>query len=755
MARSSRKRKQARAKREAAARKRTAQRARNIADDLVREVIERYDRLADPATPAAEAAALIAEHYQGTPVSSLIADTLLGKGSSPERLNQIAEALLAHGTRYAAGAQDQEGAAETESAAESGGTGSGAAPSLTALTFAAGAARAAGDRAAARRLLDQALAVAADSGDPHTRSELARHLSASGRHAEAVELLEARLREEPGDIAAGECYGSMIELLYERVSVGAPDECGCGLSRAWADCCGPRERAAIDRFADRKGLNEFLAAVHAYAAESGFGTAIQDQVTEWLASTDELEWDPAERDQLAGLAEETALLGAGDASEDDGESGGGTAVTADVTGEGATETGDDAEHDERSVMTAFAADPSVPAELAARAVAWAGHIHYGLWQVAEPGPAPGLWCTDISSSVTRYAEFPAEVTDGTPRWAVWLGALVPVDGIWRCTGRGLWLSPDEADAAAELVQDAFTAIVAELTGQRGKKRSRPRTGPLRFGRAEPYGVFADHDEPAPDYAVTLLSKVTAALLQRVVGEVHAHRTTPPGLLNSDGDQMCLITARIAVSDGEQTADRLARRTDFEREPGDPGRVVWLGLPVPDAQRATMLAEVTAQFRAQGLPGPALDEPERPQRWIRGTLKVRGNEIVAEVNSAERLARLLDILARAGTSPVVTGETRVDPAEDIGWPGGPRALPGGTAPAGEGWEKHWLDEKVPALRGRTPRQAAHGKERPRLEALLRQAEYEASLLAAQGKPGIDTVWLRHELAMDDDQEDARR
>ena len=71
--------------------------------------------------------------------------------------------------------------------------------------------------------------------------------------------------------------------------------------------------------------------------------------------------------------------------------------------------------------------------------------------------------------------------------------------------------------------------------------------------------------------------------------------------------------------------------------------------------------------------------------------------------------------------------------------------GGAAPASEGWEKHWLDEKVPALRGRTPRQAAQGKERPRLEALLRQAEYEAGLLAAQGKPGIDTAWLRHELA----------
>jgi tetratricopeptide (TPR) repeat protein len=602
LARSSRQRKQARAKREAAAaRKRRTAQARDWVNVLAREVNERYDRLADPATPVAEAAAVIAEVYDGAPVSSLMADSLLVRGSSPERLREIGEQLLA---------------------------GSGAAPSLTALTFAAGAARAAGDAAAARRLLDQALAVAADpeTGDPDTLSELARHLDASGRAAEAVELLEARLREEPDDLVAAERYGVFIERLYERVNGEALDECRCGLGQGqpWADCCGPRERAALGRFTDRKGLNDFLAAVRAYAAKAGFAAAIQDEVAEWLEAADDLEWASAERDQLAGLAEEIAQLGGGAGDDEDDE-------------------------DDRGVMAAFGSDPSVPAELSARAVAWAGHIHYGLWQVAEPVASPGLWCTDISSSVTRYAEFPAEIADGTPRWAVWLGALVPIDGIWRCTGNGLWLSPDEADAAAELVQDGYVAITAELTGKRAKP-SRLTGGRLRFGRAEPHGVYAIREDPAPDYAISLLSKVTAAMLQSIVVEVHAHRTTPPGLVNSDGDQMCLITARITVGDGEQAADRLARRTDFERDPGEPGRMVWLGRSVPEAQRGAMLAEVTAQLRSQGLADPELDEPECPQRWIRGTLKIRRREIAAEVNSAERLARLLDILARARAQP---------------------------------------------------------------------------------------------------------
>ncbi len=40
------------------------------------------------------------------------------------------------------------------------------------------------------------------------------------------------------------------------------------------------------------------------------------------------------------------------------------------------------------------------------------------------------------------------------------------------------------------------------------------------------------------------------------------------------------------------------------------------------------------------------------------------------------------------------------------------------------------------------------ERILLETQLRQFEYEAAVLAANGEQGIDTPWLRHELDMDD-------
>lgn len=92
------------------------------------------------------------------------------------------------------------------------------------------------------------------------------------------------------------------------------------------------------------------------------------------------------------------------------------------------------------------------------------------------------------------------------------------------------------------------------------------------------------------------------------------------------------------------------------------------------------------------------------------------------------------------------EKRIDPAQDFGWAAGQRATQGGEAAAAEGWEKFWLDERVPALGGRTPQQAARGPERPYLEAMLRQFEYEADLLTADGKTGVDTAWLREQLDM---------
>jgi hypothetical protein len=190
-----------------------------------------------------------------------------------------------------------------------------------------------------------------------------------------------------------------------------------------------------------------------------------------------------------------------------------------------------------------------------------------------------------------------------------------VDGTWRSTGRGVRLSPAEGDAAAELAHEATMTLIHSIAGKPMKKRSRGMGEPMRFGRAEPLGVYVDLDEQTLPSAAGLFSRVTGGLLSRIVAEVQMYRSASPEL---------------------------------------------------------------------------------------------------------------------------------------------RALPRGLASTALGWEKQWLDEPVPAQRGRTPRQAAaRDQECPPLEGLLRQFEYEADLLAAEGKSRIDTDWLRQELGMDSGPKDRIR
>jgi hypothetical protein len=680
MASSNRRKKQNRAK---AAAKQAEARRRRATTTRIRAVQARLSRIYHPETPTAELAILLAEHYQGVPVAGWLPAALLREGSSLARLQDAAKLMLT--------SQD--------------------APSLTALTFAAAVAGAAGNAEEERRLIDQALA-ADEADDPEVRLEVIDFISTSGHAAEAVELLEQRLKEAPDDDFASDLYGMAIERAYATAS---------------ADETAVRERAAVHRFADRTGLVAVRDAVSAFLDGTDLGEAVRARVTEELSVADDVDWSPEDRVAFGQLAEEIALLTV-DLGQDEGE-------TSDNIGDLLAD-----EDPPGTPLRAFAADPSAPTVLAARSLAWHEHIHYGVWRIDDPVPAPGLRCIDIVSGGERYVEFPAEATAGLPRWTVWLGGLVPVDGIWRSTGVGVTLSPTEADAVAESVEEAALAMVQALAGE----PEVPPT-PIPFGHAEPHGVYADDQEPVSAEMASLVGKVAGAMITRIAADVHRYRATPPAIANTDGDPMCLISATITVEEG--TAGKLAARPDFDRDSDESDRITWWGALIPDGQREAMMAEAMAQLRAQG--HKDVEAPEGPQRWVRGVLWVRGREITAEVNSRQRLTRLLDILRMVGSDPVVTSEKRIDPAQDFAWAAGQRAARGGAAAAAEGWEKFWLDEKVPALGGRTPRQAARGRERPYLEAMLRQFEYEADLLGADGKTGVDSAWLREQLDMPSD------
>jgi hypothetical protein len=439
-------------------------------------------------------------------------------------------------------------------------------------------------------------------------------------------------------------------------------------------------------------------------------------------------WEPAELEPIERLAIEHAWTAAGVPDPDDDW--------------------DDDEDGRDNVLTALASDPATAPEIAARAKAWREHVRYGLWQVPDPVPAPGLWCMELCTGHELYVAFAPEQIEQLARWSVLVGAVVPIDGAWRATGAMVRVSPQEADALCESIKAATETVVGGLTGRRSKRAGNRLRGPAPFGRAAPHNVYAYEQEPASPAVAALISTVTGVMLSRLVGEVHASRARPPSLQNTDGDPLCMIKARVAVRDAADVMARLAAHPDFDAQPEDASQLTWLGHEVPAAQRKAMLAEAVAQLQAQGHtdidPGPA-----DANRWVRGLVQIQDEELAVEVNSQQRLAGIVAVLDEIGAEPAIVEESRVDPGLDLPWSGGQVPMGGGLASPEEGWERQWLDEPVPALLGRTPRQAARSAEQPRLEALLRQLEHDADLLAQTGQRGADVEWLREHLDMPTD------
>lgn len=144
------------------------------------------------------------------------------------------------------------------------------------------------------------------------------------------------------------------------------------------------------------------------------------------------------------------------------------------------------------------------------------------------------------------------------------------------------------------------------------------------------------------------------------------------------------------------------------------------------------------------------EDDGPQRWVRGVLSFQEKKLIVEVNSRERWAALRQLLLSLGHDPEVSFEHSVDPKLELPWgtniaPQKERGKISGSKGFREAWARHWPDEPVPALGGKTPREAAKDPEgRIRLEALLREFEYSASVNRSRGVDDFDVSRLREEL-----------
>jgi hypothetical protein len=659
VAKSSRRKKQDRAKTEA---RRAEQSRLRAKADRGRQVVEHYSRLLDPKTGPAEAAELLAADMPDTLAAGAMVRMRLNLGVPAEEIGETARLLLAVAPEP---------------------------PGIGVLTVAAWAAHLAGDEDGEHRYARELLDRADTSGDTGMRLEVIRGVSVRGHPGEACELIEPFLREHPDDERAAEVYADALGRAHGQAEPG------------------DRERAALARYADRSGIDVLREELCAFLDRTDWGETVRKRAAAGRARLEKEYWGPTEHDVFEALAAEVAVKYPDDSVSDDSgvARAGGLANTA---------------------LRTFAADPKVPAELSARASEWDDHVHYGVWQLPDPIGAPGVWCTDLVSGARRYAQFPAALPGEAAPWSVWLGALVPVDGIWRGTGAGIWLSPVEGDAVAEC---AYRAAEYEIMAMTDVPRDRlPEPGAIRFGQAEPYCVRWEAGEDEEPEFTDFAGIVSAAWLTTLVSQVWLKRAKPIAMTNTDDDPMLIIDATVAVS-GDVARLLLGHSEFAEDDEGEDGQFVWWGARVGELG---------------GLLGPD-DEAER---WVLGHLMPGDGQVRVRVNSRRRLDRLMRILATLGVKPRVTEEKHVEPSLDFAWGPVPDGGVGGGAHSGREWEESWLDQAVAALDFRTPWQAAASGAVGmfRVEALLRQLEYQSGLAAARGEQGIDVAWLRAELGL---------
>ena len=571
-------------------------------------------------------------------------------------------------------------------------------PGVGALAVAALAAHLSGDEDAEHDYARELLARAGASGDLGQRFAVIDSATGRGHPGETCELIGPYLREHPDDEMAEDIYARALAKAYVQAEPGE------------------LETAALDRYGDRSGVDALDYAVREFAERTKWDAVIRKWMEEERAALAGDRWRPAERDATDALLAEVAINFPFSSEAENGDEDQGTPDTP---------------------LRAFGADPEAPAELAARAAERDQHLRYGVWQLADPAPSPGVWCTDLVSGTRLYAQFPAEVIDGAPPWSVWLGTLAPADGIWRASPAGIWISPLEGDAVAEYAEDAVWHMLHTVSGAPGPPA--PPMEQVRFGQAEPYCVrWETGEEPEPEFG-DFSSPVIARLATRLTSWVWLKRAERVLLQNTGGEPMVLVDAVVAV-DGDVT-ERLFERSDFgEKEGDEDGQLVWWGEPAGDRSGEP----VALHFHGDGsshVIGPDDDEEERV---VLGRLTPQPGRVRIRVNSQARLKRLLRILKEIGAAPKLTEESRSQPSLDFAW--GPVPGEGQTA---RQWAEDWLGQAVAVLDFHTPRHAAEGAraDRLRLEGLLRQLEYQSALSASLGGRPVDTAWLRAELGRD--------
>jgi hypothetical protein len=251
------------------------------------------------------------------------------------------------------------------------------------------------------------------------------------------------------------------------------------------------------------------------------------------------------------------------------------------------------------------------------------------------------------------------------------------------------------------------------------------------------------------------------LLQWIEKERQRTRQTPADFVSGNGHRLHRILRQIY----EERLDRV-RMVNFE---GDPITFCTADYEVRDEP------EVLRAFRAmpqlsEASPGPApsdaavfdwidLEQSKDGSRKHYGMITVQAAKLRLETESENRLSSGRDLLESHAGAWLKHVKDTVVPQDEVK----PRAVEGPKRKAshsippdveqeiiGKALQDHysrWVDQPLPALDGRTPREAARTeKGRREVEELLRGIENREERNRADGRPAFDVSSLRTKLGM---------
>ena len=202
----------------------------------------------------------------------------------------------------------------------------------------------------------------------------------------------------------------------------------------------------------------------------------------------------------------------------------------------------------------------------------------------------------------------------------------------------------------------------------------------------------------------------------------------PKLVTAEGDALVFARAIFDVRDREALLAALDNHPDLHR--GDDGSYGWLE-DTPEFKRA--LGRFVLEKNRLVLETQSKERVERGRAFLQS---LAGDAVRFRLVEYEDPERALERVARS-PKPAPSGD-RVPPEIE-------------AQMVGEFYEQHyrrWLDEPVPALGNRTPREAARLKTgRPKLVALLQEFENMAARQRLEGRPAYDFGWMWAELGLE--------